>query len=105
MIMNRAFFSIAFIGCLVLCSCKQPPPPLPPPVPVNLFTVKAVAVTYYDRYTATTVALNQVNLLPEVQGYITGDFLGDHVTKGQNFMILTDVSTKITTIRLPQMLK
>ncbi len=94
MIMNRAFFSIAFIGCLVLCSCKQPPPPLPPPVPVNLFTVKAVAVTYYDRYTATTVALNQVNLLPEVQGYITGIFFkeGSHVTKGQK---LYDIDRRI----------
>ena len=61
----------------------QPPPP--PPVPVICYTVKAQQVTYYDRYTATTVALNQVNLLPEVQGYITGIFFkeGSHVKKGQ----------------------
>ena len=92
--MNRAFFSIAFIGCLVLCSCKQEQPPPPPPIPVNLFTVKAQPVTYYDRYTATTVALSQVNLLPEVQGYITGIFFkeGSHVKKGQK---LYDIDRRI----------
>jgi membrane fusion protein (multidrug efflux system) len=61
---------------------------------VNLFTVKAQPVTYYDRYTATTVALSQVNLLPEVQGYITGIFFkeGSHVTKGQK---LYDIDRRI----------
>src|ERR1700690_4139705 len=92
--MNRVFFIIAFIGCLVLCSCKQPQQQPPPAVPVNLFTVKAQPVTYYDRYTATTVALNQVNLLPEVQGYITGMFFkeGSHVTKGKK---LYDIDRRI----------
>ena len=92
--MNRIFFNIAFIGCLVICSCKQESPPPPTPVPVNLFTVKAQPVTYYDRYTATTVALSQVNLLPEVQGYITGIFFkeGSHVTKGQK---LYDIDRRI----------
>jgi membrane fusion protein (multidrug efflux system) len=63
-------------------------------VPVNLFTVKATAVTYYDRYAATTVALNQVNLLPEVQGYITGIFFkeGSHVKQGQK---LYDIDRRI----------
>ncbi len=91
---NRAFFFIAFIGCLVLCSCKQQQPPPPPAVPVNLFAVKAQPVTYYDRYTATTVALNQVNLLPEVQGYITGIFFkeGSHVKAGQK---LYDIDRRI----------
>ncbi len=94
MIVKRTFFCIAFIGGLILCSCKQPQPPPPPPVPVDLFAVKALPVTYYDRYTATTVALNQVNLLPEVQGYITGIFFkeGSHVKKGQK---LYDIDRRI----------
>ncbi|MGA9406954.1 MAG: efflux RND transporter periplasmic adaptor subunit [Bacteroidota bacterium] len=94
MIVKRTFLSIVFIGCLILCSCKQPQPPPPPPVPVDLFAVKALPVTYYDRYTATTVALNQVNLLPEVQGYITGIFFkeGSHVKKGQK---LYDIDRRI----------
>ena len=92
--MNKAFFSITLLGCLVQFSCRQAQPPPPPPVPVNLFTVKALPVTYYDRYTATTVALSQVNLLPEVQGYITGIFFkeGSHVAKGQK---LYDIDRRI----------
>jgi membrane fusion protein (multidrug efflux system) len=92
--MNRSLHSIAFIGCLVLYSCKQVQTPPPPPVQVNLFTVKAQRVTYYDRYTATTVALNQVNLLPEVQGYITGIFFkeGSRVKSGQK---LYDIDRRI----------
>jgi membrane fusion protein (multidrug efflux system) len=56
--------------------------------------VKAQRVTYYDRYTATTVALNQVNLLPEVQGYITGIFFkeGSRVKSGQK---LYDIDRRI----------
>ena len=92
--MNKAFFSITLLGCLVQFSCRQAQPPPPPPVPVNLFTVKALPVTYYDSYTATTVALSQVNLLPEVQGYITGIFFkeGSHVAKGQK---LYDIDRRI----------
>ncbi len=92
--MNRVIANTIFAACLLLCSCKPPQPPPPAPVPVNLFAVKAVPVTYYDRYTATTVALNQVNLLPEVQGYITGIFFkeGSHVTKGQK---LYDIDRRI----------
>ena len=83
--MKKVFLVTSLTVCLVFCSCKPPQPPPPAPVPVNLFTVKAQPVTYYDRYTGTTVALNQVNLLPEVQGYITGIYFkeGSHVAKGQ----------------------
>ncbi len=92
--MNRAFLNIAFIGCVVLCSCNRGQPPPSPPVPVNLFAVKAQPVTYFDRYTATIVALSQVNLLPEVQGYITGIFFkeGSRVKKGQK---LYDIDRRI----------
>ena len=55
-------------------------------MPVNLQTVTAKKVFYYDKYPATIQALSQVNILPEVQGYITGIFFteGSHVKKGQN---------------------
>jgi membrane fusion protein (multidrug efflux system) len=83
--MHTTSATIAILSSLVLFSCKPKQPQPPPPVPVNLFTVAARPVVYYDRYTATTVALSQVNLLPEVQGYITGIFFkeGMHVRKGQ----------------------
>ena len=82
--MYRSRLTLAFICCLLLSSCKQKQAPPPMPIPVNLFTVKAQPVVYYDRYTSTTVALYQVNLLSQVQGYITGIFFkeGSHVRKG-----------------------
>jgi len=83
--MNRIWLRIACLGCFLIVSCAPKQPPPPPPVPVNLLAVSAQPVEYYDRYTATTVALSQVNLLPEVQGYLTGIFFkeGSHVHKGQ----------------------
>ena len=83
--MYRLHLPIAIICCLLLSSCKQKQAPPPIPIPVNLFTVKARPVVYFDRYTSTTVALNQVNLLSQVQGYITGIFFkeGSHVRKGE----------------------
>jgi membrane fusion protein (multidrug efflux system) len=61
---------------------------------VSLFTVVPQQVTYYDRYTATTVALSQVNLLPQVQGYITAIYFkeGSRVKQGQK---LYDIDRRI----------
>ena len=83
--MRRIFLNMIFISCGAVFSCKQKPPPPTPPVPVNLDTVTAQHVVYYDKYPATTAALSQVTLLPQVQGYITGIFFteGSLVKKGQ----------------------
>jgi RND family efflux transporter MFP subunit len=77
--------NIIFIALLAFSACKPKPLPPTPPVPVNLFTVKGERVLYYDKYPSTVEALSQVNIYPEVQGYITAiDFLeGAHVIKGQ----------------------
>lgn len=82
--MNKVILVIASI-VFVFFSCKQKQPPPNPPVPVNLYTVSATRVLYYDEYPATTVALSQVNLQPQVLGYITGIFFteGTFVKKGQ----------------------
>ncbi len=76
---------IIFIVCLTLFSCKKKQAPASTVVPVNLYTVKAQPVLYYDKYPSTTTALSQVNLLAQVQGAITGIFFkeGSHVRKGQ----------------------
>ena len=82
--MNRVLLSVVLLSVYLLsCSPKQTPPN--PPVPVNLITVSAQTVLYYDKYPATTQALSQVSLRPQVQGYITGIFFteGTHVKKGQ----------------------
>jgi RND family efflux transporter MFP subunit len=66
-------------------SCKHKPPPVDPVVPVNLYTVKSQKVYYYENFPATTQALSQVDLHPQVQGYVTGIFFteGTRVRKGQ----------------------
>ena len=83
----KNIFTYTFIaGCLALTACgKKKAPPGNPEVPVNLMTLKLQAVLYYDKFPATTVALSQVNLLPQVQGAVTGIFFkeGSHVEKGQ----------------------
>lgn len=83
--MNRSILSVVFLCFLALLSCEKKQAPPTPPVPVNILTVKAQTVFYYDKYPATTQAISQVNIYSEVQGYITGIFFteGAHVKKGQ----------------------
>lgn len=83
--MNKLILVTAIITGLILSSCKKEQPVRAPSIPVNLYTVKSQKVVYFDRYTATAAALSQVNLHPQVQGYITGIFFkeGSYVKKGQ----------------------
>ena len=83
--MNRVILSSVFISCIIFSACKKKQPPVSPEVPVNLMSIKAQTVLYYDKYPSTTAALSQVNLLPQVTGAITGIFFteGTHVKKGQ----------------------
>jgi RND family efflux transporter MFP subunit len=81
----RSAYLLLLISCFLFVSCKQKQSPPVPPVSVNIYTVKARKVFYFDKYPATIVALSQVDLRPQVQGYITGiSFIeGTHVNKGQ----------------------
>jgi len=83
--MYKVLFSMTSILCTILFSCKQKQAPPALPTPVNLYAVSMQPVLYYDRYPSTVQALSQVNIVPEVQGYITGIFFkeGDRVKKGQ----------------------
>lgn len=83
--MNRVIVSSIFLSCLIFGACQKKTPPVNPEVPVNLLTLKAKSVLYYDKYPATTQALSQVNLLPQITGAVTGIFFkeGSHVEKGQ----------------------
>ncbi len=55
----------------------------PPPVPVTVIQVQSGNAVYYEQYPATVTALNQVDIRPEVSGYITGIFFrdGQHLRK------------------------
>src|SRR4030095_979589 len=57
----------------------------PPAVPVTVQQVTTGNAVYYDQYPATVTALNEVELRPQVSGYITGIYFkdGDKVSKGQ----------------------
>ncbi len=83
--MNRVILNTIFVSCLIVTACKKKQPPVSPEVPVNLMSVKAQRVLYYDNYPSTTQALSQVSLLPQITGAITGIFFkeGSHVSKGQ----------------------
>jgi len=83
--MNRVILNIFLAGCVVFSACQKKQPPPNPEVPVNLMKLKPKQVLYYDQYPATIRALNQVNLLPQVSGAITGMFFteGTEVSKGQ----------------------
>lgn len=56
----------------------------PPPLPVSAFEVKLGTATYYDEYPATVTAINQVEIRPEVSGYVTEIYFqdGQHIEKG-----------------------
>ncbi|MFY0253266.1 efflux RND transporter periplasmic adaptor subunit [Chitinophaga sp. 30R24] len=92
--MNRVQLRIMIVYCIAFYSCRPHKPPPNPPIPVNLLAVTAEHVTYYDQYPATTVAISVVNLLPQVQGYITGIFFkeGTLVKKGQK---LYEIDTRL----------
>ncbi|MFN8283440.1 MAG: efflux RND transporter periplasmic adaptor subunit [Chitinophagales bacterium] len=54
-------------------------------VEVETITVTAQNVSYFDQFPGTVVALNQVDLRPQVSGYISGVYFSDgqRVSKGQ----------------------
>lgn len=83
--MNKGILNVVLASSVLMAACTKKQPPASPEVPVNLIKVKAKQVLYYDKYPATAVALMQVNLLPQVQGAITGIYFqeGGHVKKGQ----------------------
>lgn len=80
-----------FSAVIVMISCgdsKAPAPVQGPPPAVSVTTVVASSANaqYHDEYPGTVSALNQVDLRPQVSGYITGIYFrdGDRVKKGQH---------------------
>lgn len=80
-------FRISIAVFLAACGSKSPQPMQgpAPAVQITAITVGARAVTYNDEYPATLTALNQIDLRPQVSGYVTGIYFkdGDRVKKGQ----------------------
>ena len=74
------------LSALLLASCGSNKSGQPnfPPASVTSYTVKSEMASYYNDYPATVIALNQVEIRPEVSGYLTDIYFNDgqHVTKG-----------------------
>jgi membrane fusion protein (multidrug efflux system) len=72
---------MALGGCGGRSGAEQKPPP---GIPVVVYQIDTGRASYNDVYPATVFALNQVDLRPEVSGYIVGIFFkdGQRVRKG-----------------------
>jgi membrane fusion protein (multidrug efflux system) len=83
------FKNIGFLTLVALaaaCGKKGPAgPAAPPAVSVTVHEVKESNATFYAEYPAIVRALNEVELRPQVSGYITGIYFkeGERVKKGQ----------------------
>lgn len=79
---------ITALSLLLMTACgdKKPagPPPAPPAVAISTYQVMEGAATFYDQFPGTVTALNEVELRPQVSGYITGIHFkdGQRVIKG-----------------------
>ncbi len=83
-------FSILFAAMLASCGGNKGGIPKFPPTQVTAYTVKSEKASYYSNYPATVVALNQIEIRPEVSGYLTNIYFedGQHVTKGMKLYII-----------------
>jgi len=81
---DKSYVFLILVMGLFSCSHPAAPPP-PQPVSVNVYTAKTGSAIYYNSYPATVTAVNQVEIRPQVSGYVTGIFFkeGQHVAKGQ----------------------
>ena len=84
----KSFLLASTFLIVALSSCsgnRSEGPKEPPPTPVIAFNVEPGTATYYDIYPGTVTAMNQVELRPQVSGYISAmKFLeGQHVRKGE----------------------
>ena len=88
MILKLVNYSAAvFLLTLAACGNKgqQGGMPTPPPVNVTVQQVGASSAFYYDEYPVIVRALSEVELRPQINGYITAIHFveGDRVKKGQ----------------------
>jgi len=87
MLIKSIHYFISVVLTATVFSCGQKVQQAKPPAAVNVAVqeISAIDVVYYDEYPASIVALNQVELRPQVNGYITAIHFkeGDRVKKAQ----------------------
>jgi membrane fusion protein (multidrug efflux system) len=84
-LLQYAGYAILFLLTACGNTKDQAPPAAPPPAKVTVQPVLKTDAVYYDEYPATINALNQVELRPQVSGFISGVYFKDgaRVRKGQ----------------------
>lgn len=85
---SKLLVLICAFGIISWTACKGPAQKAAmvlPPTPVNITEASQQQAIYYDKYPATVVALNSVELRAQVSGFITGIFFkeGEVVQKGK----------------------
>ncbi len=86
---SMKYFTVSVLIVTLLISCgkkeEQKTAQAPPAVAVSLEEATSTDALYHDEYPATITPLNQVELRPQVTGFITGIHFKDgaHVSKGQ----------------------
>ncbi|MBC7653642.1 MAG: efflux RND transporter periplasmic adaptor subunit [Oligoflexus sp.] len=88
MLSNKSIAVLASTSLFFLFSCsnnKDKSAAPPPATQVTVENVKFLNASYFDEYPGTVVALNLIELRPQVSGNITGIYFkdGDKVSKGQ----------------------
>ena len=90
---------IALFLIAVACGSKdQRTAQGPPTISVVVKEVTTIDAAYYDEYPAVVKALNEVELRPQVNGYITGIHFkeGDKVKKGQSLYSIDQQQSEAT---------
>jgi len=78
---NGLWYFLFFNTSIFLFSCGGPVNNTPPTsISVNIEDVKEENATYYDLYPVNIIAINEVKLRSEVNGFITGIFFKEGQT-------------------------
>ncbi len=100
-LITKLFFFISLLLLLAGCGGNSQAggpgaPSGPPPVQITVHEVAVVPTKYYDEYPAVLRSINEVELRPQVNGYITGIHFteGSKVSKGQKLYSLDQQSTE-----------
>ena len=82
---KKIALALSTVAVLISCGPKGQQPMGPPPAGVVVQTVTKSDAFYFDEFPATVRALNEVELRPQVNGYVTGIHFkeGEKVSKGQ----------------------
>ncbi|TLV02362.1 efflux RND transporter periplasmic adaptor subunit [Dyadobacter luticola] len=89
MFLNKIKYYSAALLLTTVLSCgkkdQQQQPTTPPAIPVTLVSVTSTEAPFYDEYPGTVVPLNEIELRPQVTGFVTGIHFKDgaRVKKGQ----------------------